>query len=151
MPRTDAGAVSRQGSGDAHAGFARARSEGTRAALWLPLVTPMRGGELDLTSAQRLAAHYVASGVDGPVILGTTGEGGLLSPAERLMFAAAVLEAGRSQAATGAGQPGVARAAGPGDLLAAAGRGCTKHFAAGLAVQHGVARTRERTATGRTR
>lgn len=93
MPRTDAGAVARKGSGAARAGFAPARSEGTRAALWLPLVTPMRGGELDLPSAQRLAAHYVASGVDGLVILGTTGEGGLLSPAERLMFAGAVLEA----------------------------------------------------------
>ncbi len=64
-----------------------------RAGLWLPLVTPMRDGEPDLACAQRLAAHYVASGVDGLAILGTTGEGGLLSPAERLMFTAAVLEA----------------------------------------------------------
>ncbi|MGO4330717.1 4-hydroxy-tetrahydrodipicolinate synthase [Cupriavidus sp. 2TAF22] len=61
--------------------------------LWLPMVTPLQGGELDLPCAQRLAAHYVASGVDGLVILGTTGEGALLSPAERLMFTAAVLEA----------------------------------------------------------
>ncbi|MCY0856565.1 4-hydroxy-tetrahydrodipicolinate synthase [Cupriavidus sp. D39] len=67
--------------------------EGGRATLWLPLVTPMQGGEPDLACAQRLAAHYVASGVDGLVILGTTGEGGLLTPDERLMFTAAVLEA----------------------------------------------------------
>ncbi|MCP3021956.1 4-hydroxy-tetrahydrodipicolinate synthase [Cupriavidus basilensis] len=67
--------------------------EDSRATLWLPLVTPMQGGELDLACAQRLAAHYVASGVDGLVILGTTGEGGLLTRDERLMFTAAVLEA----------------------------------------------------------
>ncbi|WP_454722988.1 MULTISPECIES: 4-hydroxy-tetrahydrodipicolinate synthase family protein [Cupriavidus] len=81
MPRTEH---------DPRAGSLR-RPGGT--GLWLPMVTPFKGGEPDLACAQRLAAHYVASGVDGLVILGTTGEGGLLSPAERLMFAAAVLEA----------------------------------------------------------
>ncbi|MDF3883897.1 4-hydroxy-tetrahydrodipicolinate synthase [Cupriavidus basilensis] len=93
MPRIDTGGASREDSAAARAGFAPAQREKSPAALWLPLVTPMRGGELDLPGAQRLAAHYVASGVDGLVILGTTGEGGLLSPAERLTFTAAVLEA----------------------------------------------------------
>ncbi len=61
--------------------------------LWLPMVTPMRDGEPDLACAQRLATHYVEAGLHGLVILGTTGEGGLLTEAERLSFTAAVLEA----------------------------------------------------------
>jgi 4-hydroxy-tetrahydrodipicolinate synthase len=61
--------------------------------MWLPMVTPMRGGALDLRAAARLAERYARAGVDGLVILGTTGEGGLLSPKERREFAATVLEA----------------------------------------------------------
>jgi 4-hydroxy-tetrahydrodipicolinate synthase len=62
--------------------------------LWLPMVTPMRAdGQLDLDGAQRLAAHYVAAGIDGLILLGTTGEGGLLSANEKRALTAAVLEA----------------------------------------------------------
>jgi len=61
--------------------------------LWLPMATPLRDGEPDLACAQRLALHYAQAGVDGLIILGTTGEGGLLRPQERLALAAAVLEA----------------------------------------------------------
>ncbi|CAG2141860.1 4-hydroxy-tetrahydrodipicolinate synthase [Cupriavidus plantarum] len=63
--------------------------------LWLPMITPMRDGELDLDAAQRLAAWYAAEGVDGLIVLGTTGEGGLLSDAERLSLTEAVCEAVR--------------------------------------------------------
>ncbi|SOZ39564.1 4-hydroxy-tetrahydrodipicolinate synthase [Cupriavidus neocaledonicus] len=61
--------------------------------VWVPMVTPMRGGALDLAGAARLAEHYVEAGVNGLIILGTTGEGSLLSCRERQAFTAAVLEA----------------------------------------------------------
>jgi 4-hydroxy-tetrahydrodipicolinate synthase len=56
--------------------------------LWLPLVTPFRGGELDETSLRRLLRHYAALPVDGLVLTATTGEGLTLTPAEteRLVF-----------------------------------------------------------------
>nr|WP_255360129.1 dihydrodipicolinate synthase family protein [Cupriavidus sp. amp6] len=40
----------------------------------------MRAGSLDLSGAARLAESYVEAGVNGLIILGTTGEGSLLSP-----------------------------------------------------------------------
>lgn len=68
-------------------------TDGPRGGLWLPMITPMRDGELDLDCAQRLAAWYAAEGLDGLIVLGTTGEGGLLDDAERLALTAAVCEA----------------------------------------------------------
>lgn len=61
--------------------------------IWVPMVTPMRAGSLDLSRAARLAESYVEAGVNGLIILGTTGEGGLLDTRERQVFTAAVLEA----------------------------------------------------------
>ncbi|MEM5428870.1 4-hydroxy-tetrahydrodipicolinate synthase [Cupriavidus oxalaticus] len=61
--------------------------------IWVPMVTPMRAGSLDLSGAARLAERYVEAGVNGLIILGTTGEGSLLSSHERQVFTAAVLEA----------------------------------------------------------
>jgi len=61
--------------------------------MWLPMVTPMRAGAIDLPATSRLVEHYVRSGLDGLIILGTTGEGSLLSGDERRRVAAAVLEA----------------------------------------------------------
>jgi 4-hydroxy-tetrahydrodipicolinate synthase len=43
--------------------------------IWLPLITPFRDGAFDETSAQRLAAHYVRSDIDGFILGATTGEG----------------------------------------------------------------------------
>jgi len=42
--------------------------------LWLPLVTPFRDGELDVTSHRRLVKHYASGPVDGLILSGTTGE-----------------------------------------------------------------------------
>jgi 4-hydroxy-tetrahydrodipicolinate synthase len=50
--------------------------------LWLPLVTPFRGGELDETSLRRLVRHYAALPVDGLVLAATTGESLTLTSAE---------------------------------------------------------------------
>jgi 4-hydroxy-tetrahydrodipicolinate synthase len=43
--------------------------------LWLPLVTPFRGGSLDETSLRRLTRHYVTPAVDGFILGATSGEG----------------------------------------------------------------------------
>ena len=43
--------------------------------LWLPLVTPFRGGELDETSLRRLVRHYAALPMDGLILAATSGEG----------------------------------------------------------------------------
>ncbi|EON20982.1 dihydrodipicolinate synthase [Cupriavidus sp. GA3-3] len=61
--------------------------------IWVPMVTPMRAGSLDLQGTARLVESYVEAGVNGLIILGTTGEGSLLSTHERQVFTAAVLEA----------------------------------------------------------
>ncbi|WP_428667889.1 4-hydroxy-tetrahydrodipicolinate synthase [Reyranella sp.] len=50
--------------------------------LWLPLVTPFKDGAVDYASYERLAAHYIAAGVDGLFPLGTTGESPALDEAE---------------------------------------------------------------------
>ncbi|MDT6960549.1 4-hydroxy-tetrahydrodipicolinate synthase [Cupriavidus sp. SZY C1] len=89
-----------------------ARTDARRGAiadgLWLPMVTPLRDDQIDLDAAQRLAAHYAAAGVDGLIVLGTTGEGGLLTDAERFMLAAAVCEAAGGRLPVMAGVGGVA-------------------------------------------
>src|SRR5215468_10993573 len=50
--------------------------------LWLPLVTPFRGGELDETSLRRLVRHYASLPVDGFILAATSGEGMSLSMGE---------------------------------------------------------------------
>ena len=50
--------------------------------LWLPLVTPFRGGELDETSLRRLVRHYASLSVDGFILAATSGEGMSLSVSE---------------------------------------------------------------------
>src|SRR5258708_32506398 len=42
--------------------------------LWLPLVTPFKDGDVDFSSYERLIEHYIARGVEGLFLLGTTGE-----------------------------------------------------------------------------
>jgi 4-hydroxy-tetrahydrodipicolinate synthase len=56
--------------------------------LWLPLITPFRGGALDETSLRRLVRHYVSLPVNGLVLAATTGESLTLTPSEteRLVF-----------------------------------------------------------------
>ena len=50
--------------------------------LWLPLVTPFRGGELDETSLRRLVQHYAGLPVDGLILAATSGEGMSLGMSE---------------------------------------------------------------------
>ena len=60
--------------------------------VWVAMVTPRdrRGGILK-EALDPLIERFAAAGVDGLFILGTTGEGTLLSPEERMSFAEAVL------------------------------------------------------------
>lgn len=63
--------------------------------VWVPLVTPFSGGAVDGGALRRLVRHYVAAGVDGLVVCGSTGEAAALDDAEQLAVLDAVLaEAG---------------------------------------------------------
>jgi 4-hydroxy-tetrahydrodipicolinate synthase len=52
--------------------------------IWLPIVTPLRNGEVDIDALQRLADYYLHTEISGFVALSTTGEAALLEQAERL-------------------------------------------------------------------
>ncbi len=68
------------------------------------MVTPFSAaGELDLASAQRVAEHLVATGHDGIVVSGTTGESPTTSDEEKEALLRAVLEAVGDRAAVVAG------------------------------------------------
>jgi 4-hydroxy-tetrahydrodipicolinate synthase len=58
--------------------------------LWLPLVTPFRGGELDEPSLRRLVRHYASGPVDGLILAATSGEGLTLGMDELERLVAAV-------------------------------------------------------------
>jgi 4-hydroxy-tetrahydrodipicolinate synthase len=58
--------------------------------LWLPLITPLRQGRVDLDAAISLERHYRDAGIDGLVLFGSTGEGNLLSLSEKLEMAQAI-------------------------------------------------------------
>ena len=68
--------------------------------LWLPLITPLRHGELDEASLRRLVRHYAAGPVDGFILAATSGEGMSLrtDELERLV------KVTRSELATGSRQ-----------------------------------------------
>lgn len=63
--------------------------------IWVPMVTPFRDGdgEIDFDAAQQLASELAASGIDGLVVCGTTGEAAMLSATEQTMLLESVLEA----------------------------------------------------------
>jgi 4-hydroxy-tetrahydrodipicolinate synthase len=70
------------------------------------MVTPFDAdGQVDLDAAQRVATHLVASGCDGLVISGTTGESPTTTDAEKDDLLRAVLEAvgGRARIVAGVG------------------------------------------------
>jgi 4-hydroxy-tetrahydrodipicolinate synthase len=65
--------------------------------VWIPLITPFKDGQIDLTSYRRLVEHYVAFGVTGLFLLGTTGEAPTLDDAEvdEIVATTVELSAGR--------------------------------------------------------
>ncbi len=54
----------------------------TPSGLWIPLVTPLLDGEVDLASYEGLVEHYIREGAAGLFPLGTTGESPVLAEAE---------------------------------------------------------------------
>jgi 4-hydroxy-tetrahydrodipicolinate synthase len=60
--------------------------------IWLPLVTPMRNGEVDIDALQHLADYYSRTEISGFVALGTTGEAALLSETERVTVLQAITD-----------------------------------------------------------
>jgi 4-hydroxy-tetrahydrodipicolinate synthase len=58
--------------------------------IWLPMITPMRHGEVDYDAAARLAAHYRRAGARGLVLFGSTGEGNLVRTAEKIAMVQAI-------------------------------------------------------------
>ncbi|MBV7537310.1 4-hydroxy-tetrahydrodipicolinate synthase [Duganella sp. sic0402] len=83
--------------------------------IWVPLVTPMHHGELDLARLQRLAERLIDDGAHGLVVCGTTGEAPQLDLAEQSAALAAVLEVARRRCP-------VLMGIGGSDTLAAASR-----------------------------
>lgn len=61
--------------------------------LWVPLVTPFRGGLIDDAALRRLVRHLGEAGVAGFVVCGSTGEAASLSHAEQLAALDTVLSA----------------------------------------------------------
>jgi 4-hydroxy-tetrahydrodipicolinate synthase len=56
--------------------------------IWVPIISPFVGEEVDHAALARLARHLQASGIAGLVVGATTGEGALLRPGEQeAMFA----------------------------------------------------------------
>jgi 4-hydroxy-tetrahydrodipicolinate synthase len=53
--------------------------------LWLPLVTPLHAGYIDLDALRRLAVHYSRFDIAGYVLFGSTGEGNLISEQEKIL------------------------------------------------------------------
>ncbi len=68
-------------------------------------VTPLRGGAFDAAAVAPYLDFFAGHGLDGVLVLGTTGEGVLFSPEERREIAAAFVEAagGRLQVAVHCG------------------------------------------------
>jgi 4-hydroxy-tetrahydrodipicolinate synthase len=76
-----------------------ARLEGSMVAI----VTPMKGGAVDLKALRELTEWQLSEGTDGIVPCGTTGEGATLTAAERAEVIRAVVETVRGRAAVIAG------------------------------------------------
>jgi 4-hydroxy-tetrahydrodipicolinate synthase len=57
-------------------------------------VTPLRDGVFDGAAVAPYVEFLAGHGLDGMLVLGTTGEGVLFPPEERRVIAAAFLEAG---------------------------------------------------------
>jgi 4-hydroxy-tetrahydrodipicolinate synthase len=63
------------------------------AGVYVPLATPFHGGGVDLESLRGLVRHYRSTGVDGLVLLGTTGESPTVDAAEQRSLVAAAPDA----------------------------------------------------------
>ena len=63
------------------------------AGLWIPLVTPFRGGAVDHAALASLTRRLATTGIAGFVVCGSTGEAAALDEAEQLAVLDTVIEA----------------------------------------------------------
>lgn len=61
--------------------------------LWIPIVTPFRGRDIDHPALTRLASHYASCGVSGLVVCGSTGEAAALDDEEQMAVLHTVMSA----------------------------------------------------------
>ncbi len=61
--------------------------------IWVPIVTPFRGDEVDHAALVRLSRHLADQGISGLLAGATTGEGALLRPGEQEAIFATLREA----------------------------------------------------------
>ena len=61
--------------------------------LWIPLVTPFRGGAVDHAALAALTRRLAATGIAGFVVCGSTGEAAALDEDEQLAVLDTVIEA----------------------------------------------------------
>ncbi len=61
--------------------------------IWIPLITPLRGGAIDAAALTRLVRQLAAQGVAGFVVCGSTGEAAMLDADEPLQVLALTLQA----------------------------------------------------------
>lgn len=54
--------------------------------IWLPIVTPMHDGQIDLLSYRKLIDHYIGKGISGVIPVGTTGESPVIEEDEFLLI-----------------------------------------------------------------
>lgn len=71
---------------------AQSRSHGFHG-IWLPLVTPFEGDDVDYAALRRMVARYRRSGIAGFVACGSTGEAAALDESEQLAVLDTVIEA----------------------------------------------------------
>jgi 4-hydroxy-tetrahydrodipicolinate synthase len=62
------------------------------------IVTPFRSGQVDGPALRGLTRHLLAGGIDGIVVVGSTGEGATLTPEERQRALELVLEEAKGRA-----------------------------------------------------
>lgn len=60
--------------------------------IWLPIITPIKNGNIDFDSYKRLIDYYIKQGIDGIIPLGTTGESPTLYDTEKRALLEATLE-----------------------------------------------------------
>ena len=64
--------------------------------IWVPLVTPFKGSNVDLDGLQAVTESMIEAGVHGLVVCGTTGEAAQLDEAEQMSALALVLDCARA-------------------------------------------------------
>lgn len=80
--------------------------------VFLPIVTPFKGGEVDYQSYRNLIRHYIKKGIHGLIPLGTTGESPVITGSEYMKIIEVTLEEakGRLPVFAGIGSNNTAKA-----------------------------------------